>query len=169
MRKILRAIDSVSEWTGNTMCWLWAALVLIMTYEVIMRYAFTKPTEWAYETSIMIGAATYALAWAYVHAHHAHVRVDVIYGRLSPRGKAIVDVIGSLLFFFPLIIVLTDHAFAWAWHAWVINEKSVETYWYPPVAPLRTVVLLGLILFGLQAVAQFIRDLYFLIRNRPYD
>ncbi|HUV76277.1 MAG TPA: TRAP transporter small permease subunit [Dehalococcoidales bacterium] len=169
MRTILRVIDSVNEWAGQIACWFWVVLVLVMTNEVIRRYVFNSPTEWGYETSMMIGAATYALAWGYVHEHHAHVRVDVIYTRLSPRGRAIVDVVGSLLLFFPLLIILTDHAFAWTWHAWVINEKSVETYWYPPVAPLRTAVLLGLFLFGFQQVAQFIRDFYLLIRNKPYD
>jgi TRAP-type mannitol/chloroaromatic compound transport system permease small subunit len=43
------------------------------------------------------------------------------------------------------------------------------TGWYPPAGPLRTIVLLGLALFALQGFAQFIRDLYLLIRGKPYD
>ena len=169
MRTVLRVIDSVSEWTGRIARWFWVVVVLVMTYEVIMRYAFTAPTMWAYETSMMIGATTYALAFAYTHRHRAHVRVDVLYTHLSPRGKAIIDVAGALLLFFPLIILLADKSIDFAWRAWVINEKSVETYWYPPIAPVRTALALGLCLFVLQGGAQFFRDLYLLMRNKPYD
>ena len=169
MRTILRVIDSISEWVGKVARWFWVVVVLVMTYEVIMRYIFTAPTMWAYETSMMLGAITYALAFCYTHRHRAHVRVDVLYMRLSPRGRAIIDVIGALLLFFPLIILLTDISIDWAWRAWEINEKSVETYWYPPIAPVRTALAVGLILFLLQGGAQFFRDLYLLIRNKSYD
>jgi len=169
MRAILRVIDSISEWTGKIARWFWVVVVLVMTYEVTMRYGFNAPTMWAYETSMMVGAATYALAFCYTHKHRAHVRVDVLYMRLSPRGRAIIDITGGLLLFFPLIIVLADMSVDVAWRAWLINEKSVETYWYPPIAPVRTVLAIGLILFLLQGGAQFFRDLYLLIRNKPYD
>lgn len=169
MRTILRFIDSVSDWTGRSARWLCAVLVVVMTYEVTMRHVFGAPTMWAYETSIMLGAAIYALAWSYTHRHHSHVRVDVFYTHLSPRGKASIDVIGTLLLFFPLMILFVGASVAWAWKAWAINEKMVETYWYPPAAPLRTVVAIGICLFAIQGVAQFIRDLYLLIRNKAYD
>jgi len=169
MRAILRLIDSLSEWTGKTARWLCVLLILVMTYEVVMRYAFNAPTLWGYETSMMIGAALYSLAWAHTHRHHGHVRVDVFYTHLSPKGKALVDVIGDLLFFTPLVLIFIYASAFWTWRAWSIGEKSVETYWYPPIAPLRTVVLIGFCLFGLQGGAQLIRDIYFLIRNKPYD
>lgn len=169
MRAILRVIDSVSDWTGRSARWLTAVLVLVISYDVAMRYLFDAPTMWAYETAIMLGATVYAFAWSYVHRHRSHVRVDVLYLRLPPRGRAVIDVMGNLFLFFPLIFVLINISIIWAWRAWVINEKSVETYWYPPVAPVRTLVALGLVLFALQGLAQFIRDFYLLVRNKPYD
>ena len=169
MKKFLRLIDSTSTWTGKIVLWLSVILVIVMTYEVFMRYALNSPTMWAYETSIMIGAAMYALSWAYVHRERAHIRVDLIYSRLSSRGKAIVDTICTFFLFFPLISLLGYMAFSWMTRAWKINEKSVETYWYPPIAPLRTAVFIGLVLFGLQGLVQFIRDVYLLVRNKSYD
>jgi len=169
MRAFIKAIDSASFWTGNTAHWLSVSLVLIMTYEVIMRYVFTAPTMWAYETVIMIGATLYALAWSYVHYQRAHVRVDVLYIHLSSRKRATIDVVCTLLFFFPVIFALVYMSGIWAWRAWEIGEKSVETYWYPPIAPVRTMVFLGITLFALQGIANFIRDAYTLLRNKPYD
>lgn len=134
-----------------------------------MRYVFRRPTMWGYETMIMTGAAMYALAWAYVHREKAHIRVDVFYMRLSARGKAVIDAICTFFLFFPLISLLGYMAFSWMVRAWKIGEKSVESYWYPPIAPLRTAVFLGLLFFGLQGLAQFIRDVYLLVRNKSYD
>jgi len=140
---------------------------MVMAIAVIMRYVFGAATLWAYEVGLMVGATFYALAWSYVHRHGGHIRVDVLYTRLSPRGKAIIDVVGALLLFIPLMILLVSLSVDWAWRAWEINEKMYETGWYPPAAPLRTAVALGICLFALQGIAQFIRDLYLLTRNKP--
>jgi len=169
MKSILKLIDSVNSWTGKIIRLLAVALVLVMTVEVTMRYVFNRPTMWGYETSIMIGAGMYALAWGYVHRENAHIRVDVFYSRLSSRGKALVDALCTVFLFFPLISLLSYMAFTWMARAWKIGEKSVETYWYPPIAPLRTAVFIGLVLFGLQGLAQFIRDVYLVTRNKKYD
>jgi TRAP-type mannitol/chloroaromatic compound transport system permease small subunit len=140
-----------------------------MAYEVLMRHAFDEPQIWATEVPIMFGATIYAMGWAYVHRHNGHIRIDVLYTRLSPRGKAIIDVLGYLLLFAPLIALLFYVSVLLARRAWLLNEVMVESYWYPPAAPLRTAVMVGFFLFTLQGLAQFIRDLYLIIRNKPYD
>jgi len=169
MRTILKAIDCANEWMGKQMRWFLIAATLVGVTEVVQRYVFNHPTMWGYEIFIMIGAAMYALSWGYVHLKHGHVRVDVFYTRFSGRGKAIVDVICFLLLFLPVIGVLMYSSTSWMVHAWAINEKSVETYWYPPIAPLRTAFFVGVFLLLLQGIAQFIRDLHLLIRNKPYE
>lgn len=169
MRKALKFIDSISDSMAWLMKFFCYALVLIICFDVTMRYVFNAPTEWAFETAMMIGCTIYVLAWTYTQRHNAHMRVDVIYARLSPRGKAIIDVLGTLLIFFPLIAVLINVSFPYTWRAWKTGELSILTTWYPPIAPLRTVVLLGFILFGLQTLAKFIRDMHLLIKKEPYD
>jgi len=169
MKTILRVIDSISEWSGTSVRWLALALVLVMTNEVIMRYVFNRPTVWGFETSVMLGAALYALGFSYAHRHHSHLRIDVFYTHLSPRKRAIMDVVGTLFLCFPLMIILVSASIDNAWVAWVGKERLKLTFWYPPSGPLRTVVALGFILLALQVIAQFIRDVHLLIRNRPYD
>ena len=106
MRVIVRIIESISEWMGNAVRWACVALVLVLVYEVMMRYAFTAPTIWAHQTSCMLGSTFAAVGWAYVHRHRGHVRIDVFYARLSPRGKAVVDVLCAFFLLFPLLLVL---------------------------------------------------------------
>ena len=167
MRNVVNVIDSIVEQAGKTIRWLCVVLVLVMAYEVTTRYGFNAPTMWAYESCIMIGAAIYSIAWSYTHRHDAHIRVDIFYMRLSPKGKAIVDVAGDLIFLFPLVIILIGISSAWTWRAWLTSEVMAETYWYPPSAPLRTVVTLGFCLFALQGLANFTRNLFLLIRSKP--
>jgi TRAP-type mannitol/chloroaromatic compound transport system permease small subunit len=134
-----------------------------------MRFVFNAPSMWAFESSMMVGTSLYVLAWSYVYRYRAHVRVDVIYSLLPRRMKTLIDVLGTLIMFFPLVILIIYSAFNWTVYSWTINEKMTETYWLPPIAPLRTVVLLAIILLLFQGVAHFIRDSYLLVRNKPYD
>ena len=169
MRAIVRFTDSISEYTGKATRWVCVALIVVLVYEVTARYAFNAPTIWAHQTSRMLGGAIIALGWAYTHRHHGHIRVDVFYRLLPPRGRVTLDVVFTLLFLFPLLIILAYTAASWMWESWSMGEKLIESYWYPPAGPIRTVTFVGLSLFALQCVAQFIRDLYLLIRNQPYD
>jgi TRAP-type mannitol/chloroaromatic compound transport system substrate-binding protein/TRAP-type mannitol/chloroaromatic compound transport system permease small subunit len=169
MKAIIRLIDTISEYTGKTVLWLSVALVLVLTYETTARYVFNSPTQWAYETSFMIGATLAVLGWSYTHRHRGHIRVDVFYTHLSLRGQAIVDVISSFVFLFPLLAVLIYTAYSNMMFSWKLHEKLTESSFLPPAGPIKTVLLLGICLFALQCVAQFIRDVHVLIRNKAYD
>lgn len=169
MRTLIRLIDSISEYTGRTVQWACVALILVLAYEVTARYVFMAPTIWSHQLASMLGLTIAAMGWAYTHRHKGHVRVDIFYSLLPPRGKAILDVVFALLLFFPLFILLTISAFGWMTFSWEMGEVLTWSHWYPPAGPIRAVMFLGLSLFVLQGVAQFIRDLYLLIRNKPYD
>lgn len=167
MRTVVKFIDTISEYTGRTALWLAVVLVLVPAYETVARFVFDSPTVWAYETTWMLGASLAVLGWSYTHRHQGHIRVDVLYTRLSPRGKAMVDVVCSLIFFFPLLAILLYSSTSFTLFAWKMKEKLVESSWMPLSGPIKSVIVLGLALFTLQALAQFIRDLYLMIRNRP--
>lgn len=169
MKSIVQTIDSISEYTGKTARWACVILVMVMVYEVVARYVFNAPTIWAYETAMMLGVTIAILGWPYTHRHHGHVRVDVIYTHLPPRGKAIIDVVCYLFLFFPLLFLLIYAAGVRAVFAWSLGEVLTEGYWYPPASPIRTLVVIGLFLFALQGAAHFIRDLRLLTRNKPND
>jgi len=169
MKAILKAVDSISSWTGKSVQWLSVVLVLVMTFEVIMRYVFDSPTLWAFETSIMLGATVYVLGWAYAHLYRLHLRVDVFYVRLSPRGKALIDALGTLFLAFPILVVMIINSVNYAVIAWTTKERLDLTIWYPPAGPMRTIVALGFMLLTLQCLVQLVRDVYMVVRSQPYD
>jgi len=165
MRKALKIIDFINEWVGVQTRWLSVALVLIGVSGVIRRYLLHQSTVWEYELIMMTGAAMYALSWGYIMLHQAHTRVDIFYSRLSPKGKAMLDAICTIFLFFALIGPLLKVSYSWMLFSFSINEKSAATYVYPPLYPLRVIIFLGFLLFFLQGIATFIRDVYFVIRG----
>ncbi len=169
MKKILGFVDSVSIWNARIFQWLCVVLILLLSYEVMMRYVFNAPTIWVMQTCMMVGGAIIVMGWSYVHQQKAHVRVDVVYGRLSSRWQSLVNTVGALVFFFPFVGFLLYRAIIQAEYSLRMGERMSETAWYPPVFPMRIVVVVGLSLFLLQGLAQFIRDVQTLVRGESND
>jgi len=167
MKTLIRIIDAISEWTGRITSWACVGLVIVLTYEVIMRYVFSAPTIWSFEISTMLGLTIIVLGLAYTHRHQGLVRIDVLWSLLPLRGKAIADLICASLLFFPLMIALIYFSVWRLQQSISINEVLTQTYWYPPSWPIRAVMVVGFCLFVLQGLAQFTRDLYLVLRNKP--
>lgn len=167
--KILKYIDFLSEKAGALGKWFAFLLVLVGAYETISRHFFNAPTIWAYDTLCMAGGTVYLLGASYVYLHDSHTRVDLIYSMLSKRTQAWIDIVCSLLFFFPLMTIMFKVGTEWAIKAWMTNEVLTNSFWYPPAAPYRTVFAVGLFLLILQGIARFIRDIYFVVRGETID
>jgi len=169
IRWILKFIDSLSETAGSVGKWFALVLVFAGTYETISRHFFGAPTIWAYDTLSMAGGIIYLLGASFDYKRSAHTRVDLIYTLLPARIKALIDVLMSLLLFFPLVTVLLWYSFTWTVKAWKIHEVMFTSFWYPPAGPYRTVFTIGLLLLLLQGLAQFTRDMHMLVRGTPID
>lgn len=169
MKTLLKSIDTLNEYAGRMTRWFCVALVVILSYEVTMRYAFGNPTTWAHLTSMMLGGAIVCLGLGYTHLHKSHIRIDVLYVKLSPRNKALIDVVMSVILLLPLLIAFTSTSFTWMVESWATNEIRTESFWYPPAGPFRTAMFIGWVLFSLQCTAQFVRDVHCLVRGKSYD
>ena len=162
MKKLLlsfmHTIDMVSEWSGRTISWMLLAMVGVVGYEVVARYLFNAPTDWAHEASTMLYGSFCILAGAYTLLQKQHVRMDAIYRLLPRRVRAGLDSFTGLLSLGFLA------AFLWitiefAARSWAIQEFSGRSPWAPPLYPFKTTIALAVLLLMLQAVIQFIRDL----------
>lgn len=169
MRKIIKAIDTINDRVGLAVRWLSLIFIGLICGEVFMRYVMNHPTDFLPITAVMTAATMYVMSWGYVHLNRRHIRVDVLYAHLPNTAKIIIDVVSAIVFLLPLLIMLTYAAWTWMWYAWVTTEKSIFSYWYPIVGPVRTMVFIGLVLFSLQALATLYRDMYSLVRHKSYD
>lgn len=169
IRKILRFIDFLSEKSGWLGKWFALVLVAVGTFETVSRHGFGAPTIWSYDTLSMAGGALYLLGASYDYKWNAHTRVDLIYSRLSPRVRAIIDVLASLVLFFPLMGVLLWYSTSWTIKAWKTHEIMTNSFWYPPAGPYRTLFSIGLLLLIIQGLAQLVRDIYMAVKGEAID
>jgi len=169
MQTVLRFIDRASEWTGKCASFLAVVLILAIGYDVALRYLFARPTFWAFEVIYMVYGAYAALGAAYCHYRKGHVRMDLIYSRLSPRGQATVDMICYLFLFFPLFFVLVYTCGGHAIWALSYGERSSVSIWRPLLAPYKLLIAFGFLLFLFQGIAEFIRSLYIVFKGGPHE
>jgi len=109
--RVARSIDRFSEWTGKAVYWLTLAMVVIGAYNALVRYldrysGLGLSSNTYIEAQWYLFSLVFLLAAAYTLKHDAHVRVDVLYGRLSDKGKAWINVLGTVLFLIPFCILM---------------------------------------------------------------
>lgn len=165
IKKIYDGIGLLSEWSGKVARWVVFVLILAITYEVVMRYVFNAPTIWVFDVSYMLYAVLCSLGFAYVYYHGGNVRVDIIYVRFSPKGKLIIDIVFTLIFFFPLYFMLTAIFAQDVWYAYQIKETTMRTFFYPLTWPYKTLIAVGFGLLCLQGIATFLKDVIALAKG----
>lgn len=167
IERILRGIDFTCVWVGKLASALVVFLILVIVYEVVSRYGFDSPTIWSFEIARMLGGSLFVLGFAWVLVMKAHVRVDILYKNLSPRGQAILDVIFTLLLVLPLWIAVMPRMIEWTWQSWALHEVSSDSAWRVIIYPFKTVAPVAIFLLILALVTTFIRDLGTIVRGKP--
>ena len=163
MSKVLKMADAIGEWSGKIFSSLIPILMLVVLTEVAMRYVFNNPTIWTYETSTFIFGAAFMLGGAYTLIHKGHVKVDILYTRLSPRTRAIMDVV-TFVFFLIFISIILWKGGDMVWKAFHSMERSGSS-WNPVVWPSRLFIPIGAFLILLQGLAGFIRNIAAIVRR----
>jgi TRAP-type mannitol/chloroaromatic compound transport system permease small subunit len=133
---------------------------------VVLRYGFNLGFPWLQELYVWQHAVVFMAGAGYTLLHRGHVNVDVMYGRLGPRGQAWIDILGTLLFLFPWLAVLAWTSAPFVLESWRIREASATADGMPGLYLLKSMlwVMCGLLL--LQGLALLVRRGLFLA-GRP--
>jgi TRAP-type mannitol/chloroaromatic compound transport system permease small subunit len=136
-------------------------MVAVQFVIVALRYVFDLGWIWMQESVLWMHAATFMLAAAYTLRHDEHVRVDIFYGRLTSRGRALVDILGTLLLLLPMMIFLIVSSWDYVSVSWTIREGSREAggLAYPAVPLLKSLIPLTAGLVCLQGLANLLGNL----------
>lgn len=169
--KLSRGIDNTVDFMGRHLSWLVLVMVLLGVYNTIARYLggvmganFTSNAlielQWfSFSILFFMGAA-------YVLRHNEHVRVDFLYGNWPPKRKALVNLLGTLLFLMPFCIVVLWVSFrpvliSWGWNpmtgAWRTWEMSPNPGGLP-FAPIKSFILIGFGLLFIQGISEAIKN-----------
>jgi TRAP-type mannitol/chloroaromatic compound transport system permease small subunit len=161
-----RVIDRITERIGQGLYWLILVTVLISAANAVVRKAFNYSSnsyleaQWYLFSAVFLGAAGYTLL------RNEHVRIDVISGKLSPRARAWIDILGTLFFLLPMAVLI-------GWLGWPV---FVDSYVRGEVSsnaggliiwPARLLVPVGFFLLAIQGVSELIKRVAFLMDLIP--
>jgi TRAP-type mannitol/chloroaromatic compound transport system permease small subunit len=156
-QRFLRVTEEVSYWSGKAFAWLIVAATLVISVEVFKRYILNAPTAWIFDLNNMLYGTLFMMCGAYTLAQGGHVRADFVYGRLSPRAQAALDLALYLLFFIPGILALIYAGYGYAAESWLIREHSTVTAEGPPVYQFKAVIPVAGVLVMFQGLAEIVR------------
>jgi TRAP-type mannitol/chloroaromatic compound transport system permease small subunit len=160
---LARAIDRLSRRVGGATSWLALAMVVVGAANAVLRYAgrlggVSLVSNAYLELQWYMFSLLFLLPAAWALESDGHVRVDVFYSRLPPRGQAGLDLVGHLLLLFPFTAALLWLSWPSVWASWAVREGSADPGGLPRY-PLKMMVLVALALVLLQGVSLLIQDL----------
>lgn len=155
--EVTSGMDRVSIAISRVSMFLIVLIVVIMFYEVVMRYVFARPTLWVNEMSLWTAGAVYLLAGLYVMQQRGHIRIFMLYDAVPRNWQRAFDVISTLL------LCLFSAAVVWGGYNEardkLLRWETFGTAWDPPIpATMKPLVLLVVVLIAAQAVMNLIRD-----------
>lgn len=157
LHAVLRDVTRLNDWLGRIVALLLLVMFALLIVEVFFRYALASPTVWTNEFTQMLFGAYAVLSGGYIMAHDGHVNVDILYSRLSPRGRATLDIFTSVLFFI-FVGTLVYFGSSLAYESMSFWERS-QSAWNPPIWPVKLMIPVGAVLLLLQGLVKLIRDI----------
>ena len=150
-------VDRINSWVGRFFALSIFVVVLAVLYEVFARTTFGQATIWSNETTIYLSAAAYVIGGGYALAHRRHVRIDVIFDRLSERTRARLDLF-TFVFFFIYVGALIWVGSTLAWTSFLQGEGT-GTPWNPRIWPVKFAIPIAGVLLLVQGISNLLRDL----------
>ena len=156
--KLSLSIDRFTEWTGCAVAWLTLAMVTLTCVIVSMRYFFGAGSIALQESVTYMHALVFLMGAAFTLKRKGHVSVDIFYQRFTPRLKALIEILGTLFFLFPVCFVILTFSWDYVISSWVANESSSEGSGLPWLYLLKSLLLLMPITMMLQGISEIIKN-----------
>nr|WP_305118901.1 TRAP transporter small permease subunit [Vogesella sp. AC12] len=156
-----RLIDAINARIGQAASWLVLVVVLISAGNAVVRKLFNISSNGLLEIQWYLFSAIFLLAAAYTLQKNEHIRIDLLVGKLSERGQAVVDIVGTLLFLMPVCYLLISFGWPMFIDAWNSGEMSSDAgglvRW-----PVFLLIPVGFALLMAQGLSELIKRVAFL-------
>jgi len=159
IERVCDLIDLLNERLGRAIAWLALVMVLVQFAVVVLRYMFGFGSIMMQESVVYLHGILFMAGAGYTLLHGGHVRVDVFYRDASPRTRALVDLIGVVIFLLPVCALIWWGSWSYIQTSWQVLEGSRETSGIQAVYLLKTTILVFTVLMALQGIAMGLRAL----------
>jgi TRAP-type mannitol/chloroaromatic compound transport system permease small subunit len=157
IKAFVRWVDAINRVVGVAVMYLALVMMGVLLFGSVTRYVFRASFLWIIEMAQFLMAAYYLLGGGYSMQLDAHVRMDVVYERWTKKTRAFVDSITAFCTVFYLAYLVYGGVSSSA-YALEYGQRNYSA-WAPPMAPIKIVMTVGIVLMLLQAIAIFFRDL----------
>jgi TRAP-type mannitol/chloroaromatic compound transport system permease small subunit len=165
MLKAAGTIDQVMEGFGELLKWILPVVVALAAAVALLRYGLAIGYPWLSESFVWLNGALVFLGAAAVYAREGHVRVDLVYRWLGPRGRAWANLLGILFFLWPMMAVIAVKAWPALVRSWNLLEASPSIDGLPFLYLMKTAVVAFCVLMAIQGVATLLRSLHIIIHG----
>jgi TRAP-type mannitol/chloroaromatic compound transport system permease small subunit len=159
---LVALLEALTGWVGRAVSWLSVFMVAVTFLVVLLRYAFDLGWIAMQESVTYMHAALFMLGAAYTLQRNGHVRVDILYQKMSRRGRAWVDLLGTLLLLIPVCGFIAWVGWDYVLESWEVMEGSREAGGIPAVYLLKSLIIAMPLLVLLQGLAWMLRNGLFL-------
>jgi len=159
MIRLCDVLDRLIRWLGEGLAWLTGLMALLTAAVVVLRYLFDQNTVVLQESVMYLHALVFLLGIPYTLQRDGHVRVDLLYSRFSPRGRALVDALGGILLLLPVALFIGLSSLPYVAASWRVLEGSSEVGGLPAVFLLKTLIPVMAALLALQGLSLTLRRL----------
>ncbi len=165
---LISRIEAISEWSGRATAWLVLGMVLIIGFDVAMRYLFQAGSVGLQELEWHLFALVFLLGAGYTFKHDGHVRVDIFYHsrHMDSHRRAWVDLLGGLFLLLPFCLLIIISSLPFVSSAFTIGEGSPDPGGLPYRFLLKAAIPLGFSLLLLQGVAHMLRSIQILLSHK---
>lgn len=166
MKRLDAAIRLLVTGLGYFAASLIVPLTLVTCWEVFARHALGAPTSWSFEIGYMLTGTYFLLAGAYALRVGAHIRIDVLYARFSPRVQSLIDFLFMLILLAPMLFLLSWTLFDYTLDAFESGRTTGKSSWNPPAWPFRFVMFISMLALFLEVVSITLRNGFFLLSDK---
>lgn len=161
-----RHIDALLVRLGGWLSWIWLVLLVIIVANVVLRYAFGEGRIEFEEIQWHLYSVGFLLGMSYACQADAHIRVDVLHERLSPRLKAWIELYGILLLLLPFIALVLIYSIPFVTSSYQLGEVSQAPGGLPMRWLIKAALPLGFGLLLLAVISRLSRVWAFLFARR---
>ena len=152
-------LENIIKKIGQLCSWLCLALVILISFDVFLRYLFNFSTASLYELEWHLFAIIFLLGSAYTLQKNEHVRVDVFYNKLSEKNKNIIDLAGDIVFLLPFSLAIFYTSIPFVEDSFRILESSPDPGGLPYRFIIKSIIPLAFLLLALQGIVRIIKNL----------
>ena len=161
MPKFISLYVNLIDWLcikiGRITMYMVFVMMFVLVLSFVTRNIINIPLMWIIEMAQFIITGYYLLGGGYSMIMDDHVRMDLVYSKFSDRNKAKIDAFTSFFLVFYLVTLLYGSVSSLVYT--LETNQRLFTAWAPYVWPIKTIMLIGILLMLLQSISMFFKDI----------